>query len=82
MKRVHGESPSPLDAGQNCSSWTLAVLAATWCIMTRPVSMASWLGARVINACVRLALAMLGLLVGGFLLYGCGYVIFYPLIVR
>jgi hypothetical protein len=37
-----------------------------------------WLG----DECLRLALAMLGLLVGGFLLYALGYVIFYKLLVR
>jgi hypothetical protein len=82
MKKVHYELPSLLDAGRAWSSWTLAVVAATWRIVILPVSAAVCLGAWVINACVWLALAMLGLLVGGFLVCGVGYVIFYPLIVR
>jgi hypothetical protein len=80
MKKVYGELPSLLGAGRAWSSWRLAVLAATWRIVILPVSAAVWLGAWVINACLRLALAMLGLLVGGFLLYGVGYAIFYPFI--
>lgn len=82
MKKVYCELPSLLDAGRAWSSRTLAVLAAMWCIVTWPLSTAVRLGAWIVNAGVRLALAMLGLLVGGFLLSGVGYAIFYPLLVR
>lgn len=82
MKRVPVELPSQLDEGR-CWIWLpLSAVAAMWCILTWPLSAAVWLGVWIVNAFVRLALAMLGLLVGGFLLYGVGYVIFYPLIVR
>ncbi|MYN29198.1 hypothetical protein [Duganella levis] len=51
--------------------WMLRVLA--W-----PFSAAARSGTWIIDACMRLALAMVGILVGGFLLFGLGYLIFYP----
>ncbi|MYN40396.1 hypothetical protein GTP55_13535 [Duganella sp. FT109W] len=70
MKRVHSGSTN------------LLAEAMRWISLALTIRAAAWLGARIIHACLRLALAMFGLLAVSFLLYGLGYVIFYPVITR
>lgn len=60
----------------------IAVLSSivTWLlrVLVWPFSVAARFGAWSIRACTWLALMAIGLLIGGFLLFGLGYVIVYP----
>ncbi|MYM73969.1 hypothetical protein GTP56_17435 [Duganella sp. FT134W] len=48
-------------------------------ILSWPFNVAVRMGARIITACIKLTLAVLGMVVFGGFIFGVGYVIFYPM---